>query len=61
MIFELKFTIEADTVYQEMEDQVRSIEKNRKKNAKNKSSKQEGLFKQVTKTLSFLIAITAHP
>ena len=52
-MFDLQWTDEAECVYRELEQQANEI--------KSKSSKQEGLFKQVKKTLKHLRENPRHP
>ncbi|HEY4232556.1 MAG TPA: hypothetical protein VGM76_03965 [Lacipirellulaceae bacterium] len=61
MAFELKWTKEADEKYTELKRAAEDAQKNRTKRRKSKSSKQEGLFKQVAKTISFLKQNPRHP
>jgi len=60
-VFELKWTIEAEAVYLELENRAETAFKNRKKHKQKKSSKIEGLFKQVYKTLQLLKTNPRHP
>lgn len=60
-MFDLEWTDEAEKIYLELEQQVNMIEAQRKKKQKNKSSRQEGLFKQVRKTLKHLRENPRHP
>jgi len=59
--FELKYTPEASRVFQELENVAKEAYENRKKKGKTKSSRQEGLFKQINKTLDFLKENPKHP
>lgn len=52
--FELKYTPEAFRVFRELEKAAKNAYENRKKKGKSKSSKQEGLFKQINKALDLL-------
>ncbi|MFT4553651.1 MAG: hypothetical protein ACI9S8_002292 [Chlamydiales bacterium] len=60
-MFDLEWTDEAEEIYLELEQQANTIEAQRKKKQKNKSSRQEGLFKQVRKTLKHLRENPRHP
>jgi hypothetical protein len=57
-MFDLKWTNEAIKTYKNLEKKAREI---RNKRMKKKSSKQEGLFKQVQKTLKHLRDNPRHP
>jgi hypothetical protein len=61
MAFELHWTDEANEKYAELKRAAQEAEANRAKSKKSKSSKQEGLFKQVAKTISFLKQNPRHP
>lgn len=60
-MFELKWTEQADEVFQELEIRAEAAFENRKKNKRKKSSKIEGLFKQVYKTVNLLKSNPRHP
>jgi hypothetical protein len=60
-VFELKWTIEAENIYRELEERAKHSFLNRKKNNQTKSSKIEGLFKQVYKTVTPLQSNPRHP
>lgn len=60
-MFELKWTEEASEVYLELESRAERSFKNRKKQNEKKSSKIEGLFKQVYKTINLLRSNPRHP
>jgi len=60
-VFELRWTLKAEEVYQELEKLAKTAFENRKKRGKNKSSKIEGLFKQVYKTINLLMSNPCHP
>lgn len=60
-MFELQWTDEAERVYRELELQANEIQNKREQKQKSKSSKQEGLFKQVQKTLRQLRENPRHP
>jgi hypothetical protein len=53
-MFELKWTKEADGQYKELRAKAQKSEANRKAKNRKKSSKDEGLFKQVQKTIKWL-------
>ena len=61
MSFELVFVEPAATIFKELESAAKSTFENRKKSGKKKSSKQEGLFKQVRKTIQYLGENPKHP
>lgn len=60
-MFDLQWTEEAIRIYQELEQQANEVKGKREKKQKSKSSKQEGLFKQVQKTLRHLRENPRHP
>jgi hypothetical protein len=60
-VFELKWTLEATELYRELELRAETSFTNRKKRHQKKSSKIEGLFKQVYKTVNLLKANPRHP
>lgn len=60
-MFVLKWTLEAEEVYQELEQRAETSYSNRKKRKQKKSSKIEGLFKQVYKTVNLLKSNPRHP
>ena len=60
-MFELKWTIEASELYKDLEQRAELSLLNRKKRGQTKSSKIEGLFKQVYKTISLLKSNPRHP
>ncbi len=60
-MFGLEWTEEAEAIYLSLEQKAIDIEGKRKKQLKSKSSKQEGLFKQVKKTLQYLRENPGHP
>lgn len=60
-MFDLEWTEEAEKVYLELQQHALEIKEKRGKQQKNKSSKQEGLFKQVKKTLQYLRENPRHP
>jgi hypothetical protein len=61
MPFELKWAMEAEEKYQALKLAADEARKTRAKKKKTKKSKQEGLFKQVAKTISFLKQNPRHP
>lgn len=60
-MFELKWTDEASKLYQDLELRAETSFANRKKRKQKKSSKIEGLFKQVYKTVNLLRSNPRHP
>ncbi len=60
-MFELKWTIKSGEIYRELELRAETSFMNRKKRKQNKSSKIEGLFKQVYKTVNLLKSNPRHP
>ena len=60
-MFELKWTKEADRQYKELRAKARKSLANRKAKKRKKSSKAEGLFKQVQKTIRRLEEDPRHP
>ncbi len=60
MAFEILYTEPASTIFQELEDAAKKAFETRTKSKKSKSSKQEGLFKQVRKTLQLLSENPRH-
>ena len=60
-MFELKWTKEADGQYKELRAKARESLANRKAKKRKKSSKAEGLFKQVQKTIKWLKENPRHP
>lgn len=61
MKFTVKYSKEARSTFLQIESEAQKAFKNRKKNKVTKSSKQEGLFKQVRKTLEYLSKNPRHP
>jgi len=53
-MFDLQWTEKAEQTYLDLKKQANEIQAQRKKKQKSKSSKQEGLFKQIRKTLKHL-------
>lgn len=60
-MFELIWTTEASDLYKELELRAKTSFLNRKKRGETKSSKIEGLFKQVYKTIHLLTSNPRHP
>ncbi len=60
-MFELKWTIEAAELYEDLEKRAEISFSNRKKRKQTKSSKIEGLFKQIYKTVNLLKSNPRHP
>lgn len=58
-MFTLQWTAEAIRAFHDLESQVKNIQETSQK--KSKSSRQEGVFKQVVKTLKFLRENPRHP
>jgi hypothetical protein len=59
--FNVVYTATADLTFRQLEDEAKKANENRLKNKIKKSSKQEGLFKQVYKTIKFLAENPRHP
>jgi hypothetical protein len=60
-VFELKWTAEAEETYREIESCAKTAFLNRKKRKQAKSSKVEGIFKQIYKTINLLKENPRHP
>ncbi|HSW70120.1 MAG TPA: hypothetical protein VLI69_08245 [Gammaproteobacteria bacterium] len=60
-MFDLKWTVEAAELYEDLEKRAESSVRNRKKQGQTKSSKIEGLFKQIYKTIDLLKVNPRHP
>lgn len=60
-MFELCWTAEAQTQYEELKRKAESSRQNRIKSGKTKSSKAEGLLKQVAKAIDLLSKNPKHP
>lgn len=60
-MFTLKWTISADEKYSALRAEAEKIQRIRKRKRKKKSSKQEGLFKQIHKTVTLLATNPRHP
>lgn len=61
MPFDLKWTPAAASAFSNLETAARSAKQSREQSGKRKSSKQEGLFKQVAKALDRLRQNPKHP
>lgn len=61
MAFDLIYTSTAEETFHSLETAAEKAFKNRQKDKKSKASKQEGLFKQVRKTLQYLSENPRHP
>jgi hypothetical protein len=61
MTFSPVWTEEAAEVYSVLKSRAKAAPDNRKKSQKRKSSKQEGLFKQVKKCIDLLLENPRHP
>jgi len=59
--FKIVFVEPAATTFKDLEAAAKSAFENRQKSGKKKSSKQEGLFKQVRKTIQYLGENPRHP
>lgn len=60
-MFTVRWTPAATTIYDELREKAIRSATSRKKKAKSKSSKDEGLFKQVHKTIDLLRTNPKHP
>lgn len=60
-MFTLEWTTPATTTYQQLKAAAEASLKARKANKKTKASKQEGLFKQVAKSIQYLALNSSHP
>src|SRR5690242_19473370 len=60
-MFELKWTTEAKDLYLDLELKAKTAFTNRNKRNQKKSSKIEGLFKQIYKTIDLLKSNPRHP
>ncbi len=60
-MFTIKWTLEATKTYNDLRDKAAKNIQARKKKSKGKSSKDEGLFKQVHKTIELLEDNPRHP
>lgn len=61
MSFKLNWVQPAASTFSDLEKAAQSAATNRKKSRKEKASKQEGLFKQVRKTIEYLAHNPKHP
>lgn len=61
MPFSLKWAPEATVTFERLKSEAQSAKESRGRSANTKSSKQEGLFKQVAKTVSLLREDPRHP
>jgi len=61
MTFALQFTESASQTFQKLEEQAKKHYKMRKQKGIKKSSKQEGLFKQIKKSIDLLRENPRHP
>ena len=61
MAFQIRWTDEADEQYGKLREAAREAKKNRATKKKSKSSKPEGLFKQVAKAVRQLTTNPRHP
>ena len=60
-MFKLRWTEEADEIYQNLKSTAALRKKKREERKIKKSSKEEGLFKQVAKTIKYLKENPRHP
>ena len=60
-MFEVKWTEEADQQYKKLRADAEASLKSREKKGKKKTSRAEGLFKQIHKTLKLLTQNPRHP
>lgn len=60
-MFNLRWTEEADATYKKLKSVAEERKKNREKRKIKKSSKEEGLFNQVAKTIKYLKNDPRHP
>ncbi len=61
MNFKILFVEPAATTFRELEAAAKAVFESRQKSKKKKTSKQEGLFKQVRKTIQYLGENPKHP
>lgn len=61
MAFNEIWLLEAANVYAKLEAKAKKAHSNRLKDKKKKSFKAEGLFKQIDKTIDFLLSNPRHP
>jgi hypothetical protein len=60
-VFTLRWADEAEATYLELRDKAEQAKRNRAAKRKKKSTKEEGLFSQVHKTVSLLASNPKHP
>jgi hypothetical protein len=60
-MFEIKWTEEADRQYKKLREEAEASLRSRQKKGKSKTSRAEGLFKQIHKTLKLLTQNPRHP
>ncbi|MCI5066645.1 hypothetical protein MRY87_13065 [bacterium] len=60
-MFQIRWTKEASKKFRELEELALEVRRKRQKEKRKKSSKQEGLFKQVKKTIDLLANNPKHP
>jgi hypothetical protein len=60
-VFSLRWSSEAQSQYEALRDAAQTAFASRQRDGKSKSSRQEGLFKQVHKTLMYLSNNPRHP
>src|ERR1700758_4000796 len=60
-MFDLEWTEEAKSTFLELQEKAEAIQEKRESQRKKKSSRQEGLFKQVVKTLKLLRENPKYP
>jgi hypothetical protein len=61
MAFSLRWTSSADKTYQQMKAKAEKLSTSRRAKGKRKSSREEGLFRQVHKTIDLLRNNPKHP
>ncbi len=60
-MFTIRWTLEAERYYQRLKAKAEALQRSRQARGKRKSSKAEGLFEQVRKTIQLLAANPRHP
>ncbi len=60
-MFQVKWTEEADQQYKKLRDNAEASLRSRQKKVKKKTSRAEGLFKQIHKTITLLTQNPRHP
>ncbi len=60
-MFRLEYTLDADATLKQLRDEAMAAHQHRRAAKNSKSSKQEGLYKQVVKTLKLLSENPRHP